>query len=221
MPRSTNPTVEANIEAAKSALANGGLIVPTTESASAVMLPAPAGVPSTLNWADLVQGADHVAGATLEKSKANLIGVPFVITSATWRDGVPNKDKTPSNYVSVEIVTADADTLNRYIQMGRVPANVYQNVNPNEALVLNDGSAGIARQVTAYAHSKGLIEVPAGPESGEAGSSRYDAHRSLWIRGNNPDGSDVRIEFRLVCMRGLRVSEYTNDFGDAETYYIG
>lgn len=194
--------------------------------ASTVPTSVPATVPVNSQpslFAALVANADTVDGHTLEKNKANLVGVPLVITAAVFRDGVPRPDKSKTNYVSCEAVVADGPTLSKLITMGRLDASVLSRILPDEQIVINDGSSGICRQVVAYAHARGYIEVPAGPEAGGDRESRYDTYRGEWIRGQAEDGGDVRIEFPggLYCPRGLRASEYTNDFGDATTYYLG
>lgn len=193
----------------------------TNAFVSTVTIPTAAG----MSFADLAEGADVVHGHSLEKDKGSLLGVPFVITSVTFRDGAMKGDKrspTPTNYLSVEAVTADHATLQRLVTSRRITPEVASRFLPNEPIVFNDGSTGIARQLTAYLHSQGLIQVPEGPEVGGMGESRYDAYRASWVKGYNPDQPNPRFDIRLVAMRGLRVSTYETPMSpdDADTYYL-
>lgn len=213
-PHSPQSDVDAQIAAATANLNNGGLAVTAQ----------PAATPVAINggkFAGLWNAAEHsVAGASLETDKTNLIGVPFVITSVTYRDGI-QRNKQATNYVSVEAVVADANTLAKLVKMGRLVPSILDRVIPEESIVFNDGGTGIPRQLTAFLHRIGMIEVPDGPENGPSGECRYDTYRANWLRGNT-DGSDPRFEILLKCERGLRVSEYTTpEFGDSSSFYIG
>lgn len=175
------------------------------------------------SYAELADAADTMEGHTLEKDKSNLVGVPLVITSFTFRDGVL-RNKKPSNYVSAECVIADRATIGRLVKLNRLSVTQAELLIPEEALVLNDGSTGICRQAVAYLVSKGLIGVPTHlPEGGEAGESRYDAYRAEWRK---PDGTlfekddPFRFDVLLRCDRGLRLSEYDNGAGDSTTFYL-
>lgn len=176
--------------------------------------------------ADSVEGFDLVKG----DAKGTLIGVPFIIVGATYRPGI-SQGQRKANYVSLELITADAKTLSDRMRAGRIlnaRGEVVTEllVNPEETLVINDGSTGIARQVTEYLHLKGLINVgaiPAGtPTGGEMGTSPYDRYFEEWPMGG--DAAAKGLEFILKCPRGLRVSEYLNPAGGkdmSQTYYLG
>lgn len=186
-----------------------------------------------LDYASLANEAmDSVEGFDLVKgdAKGTLIGVPFIIVGATYRPGIAQGQRK-ANYVSLELVTADDKTLSDRLRAGRILNNRGEVVrellvNPNETLVINDGSTGIARQVTEYLHLKGLINVgaiPAGtPTGGEMGTSPYDRYFEEWPAGGDAAGKG--LSFLLKCPRGLRVSEYQNPAGGKElsqTYYLG
>jgi hypothetical protein len=189
------------------------------QNAVATMSAAPALPMGVQSYTALLAGADEVAGHDLAE-KTTLIGIPFVITSATFRDGILRPDKTPTNYVSLEAVVADKAALDMRVAAGRLAADKARQVTPNEAIVINDGSSGICRQVVAYLAAKGLIQVPAGTEVGPANSTRYDVYRASWLHGFDVDDPNPRFDIVLACRRGLRVSEYESDWGPAGTFYL-
>jgi hypothetical protein len=189
------------------------------QAAVATMTTTPALPLGVQSYAALLAGADEVAGHDLAE-KTTLVGIPFVITSATFRDGILRPDKTPTNYVSLEAVVADRATLDMRVAAGRLDAGKARQVTPNEAIVINDGSSGICRQVVAYLAAKGLIQVPPGTEVGPSNSTRYDVYRAEWLKGFNMDNPNPRFDIVLACRRGLRVSEYESDWGPAGTFYL-
>src|SRR5215472_677792 len=105
--------------------------------------------------------------------KADLIGVPFVIIGLTYREGFP-RNGAVGDYVSVEVVTADAETMQTppvLAQIGREPT-----VFGNEPVVFNDSSTGIRRQLTELLANSGVIDVgkPRGDEN------PYDKPYQFW-----------------------------------------
>lgn len=184
-------------------------------------------LPGMGSFADMVRGADTAEGGDLLKSdaKEGLVGVPFLIYRVTYRDGVKQKDGTLQNYISFDIITADKDTFEK--RKAFIPAT--NQFGPDERLVFNDGSTGLARQMTAYLHEKGIINVgEVTKEGGPMGESSYDRYRKDWISPKGAprlDGSesDVEVYCRLYLPRGLRVSEYEAEATgqDARTFYFG
>jgi len=144
--------------------------------------------------AALLEGADFVTGRALV-DKASLTGEPFIITSVTFRKGYMDLNKVQHDYVSCE-----------YTSLEDLPIDA----------VFNDGSTGIRRQVVQYLASKGLL-----PE-------HYVENPDTTVWGvlpaavdENGEGSDWEIPVKLVCARGLRVSEYSNEFTDeGVTFYL-
>lgn len=180
-------------------------------------------------FASLVANAAVVDGATLERQKKNLEGIPFVVTSITARDGVRSaRTNLITNYFSLEVVVADAATLSKMVTLGRITMAQAQAFMPEESVVINDGSTGIARQVVSFLHNSGYIVVPEGPESGPMESTRWDLYRGEWglVKGfvEEPSG-DIRFNLDppLYSPRGLRVSTYDSDFNPdgGETFYFG
>ncbi len=164
-----------------------------------------------------------------------LVDVPFIVTGVTYRDGIPTPDKRPTNYLSIEILIGDAEALRRRKERGKLP-QTWDAFDPHERLVFNDGSTGIARQITAYLESQGVIVLPDGPDGGDAGESRFDTYRGEWPGidiGVREDGTlePLYVKFGpgeaapfLSLPRGLRRSDYASaKLGGAEatTFYAG
>lgn len=173
--------------------------------------------------------------------KDRLVEIPFIITAIVYRDGVMRKAAqnnklvdVPTNYVSVECVVGDKFSLHALVTRKPRLLDRVKVLEPNERIVINDGSTGICRQVTAYLHQNGAIDLPEGPIDGPAGESRYDTYRADWQGSVVPlvdyDGvphKSVRFELggtgvapAFLIKRGLRVSEYENNGQPAGTYYL-
>lgn len=170
------------------------------------------------NEADEVEGYDLVKDEALEA----LVGVPFMITGAIFRDGLQLKGVPyRSDFVSLELRIAPASMIQKRVSAGRLNAMIMAKVLPGELLVINDGSTGIYRQIVQYLAAKELITLPAGKEEGEKGETIYDLPRSEWVSGGEEGGKGFEIMLR--CSRGLRYSEYSNNYtGDdtVKTWYI-
>lgn len=186
---------------------------------------------NAMTFGDMVEDAVEVQGNQLVKDELadELVGIPFLITKVTFRKGVKdpaNKDRTFA-YVSCEAVVADEAFLaRRKINLEDRP------FLPGDHIVLNDGSTGIYRQVVAVLESQGYITLPEGPVAGEKGQTRFDAPPAEWV------GHDVGVtemgevdskeagflgytaDVRIFAPRGLRLSNYTSEFGDAKTRYL-
>lgn len=183
-----------------------------------------------LSFAQLREGATAVIqSAQLEKDKARLLGVPHIITRATYRPGIEEKD-----YVSLEAVVADAGTLEYEIKRGRI-ANVSSlaelAVEPEERIVYNDGSTGIRRQFTHLLHNLGLIEVPnVGQDLAVFDTPYFDWQTITQVGLMNGDNEGEKIEvpdftlspsgapLAIVVGHGLRVS--VEPKFNKEVYYL-
>lgn len=177
--------------------------------------------PAVDTWDALIQSADETIGYELISGEAadKLIGVPHLITRVIFREGILRKGETyKDDYVSCEAVVAPEEVIKQRHVRGRL--NVSEiSVDPGEHIVYNDGSTGIYRQIVKYLAAKGLIELPEGPDAGGKGESRYDLPRSQWIEGE--EAATEGINIRLYCPRGLRYSEYSNEYTeDGKTRYI-
>lgn len=176
----------------------------------------------TDEWDRLTVGADAIEGFDLQKDKSVLIGVPFLITGITVRPGI-KRNKQPTNYVSAECVVAPARIIAQRVSSGRITAAAAGRVTPLERIVMNDGSTGFCRQITAYLAAGGYITLPDGPDGGAAGESRFDTFYEEWTinhGGTLLDNGHVHFTVKLRCDRGLRVSEYENEAGESNTYYL-
>jgi hypothetical protein len=158
-------------------------------------------------WNSQVADAIEIEGYSLYGGKENdnkldsLIGVPFLITTATFREGdiTPAGQKQPRDYVSCEVLIRPdhAHKFNR------------------KYVVFNDGSTGIYRQVVAALAARELVQLDDSlPEAGDANTTRYDVSFS--------GGEDEPREFEvgLLCPEGLRKSEYKSATGDSVTWYL-
>lgn len=172
--------------------------------------------------------ADEVDGYDLLKDEAlyQLVGVPLKATKVIFRDGIQRKGTDwRDDYVSVEVRVApalawDMDRIrSRRRTFGLEPGSPI--AKPDEQLVVNDGSTGLYRQIVQYLAAKGLITLPEGDEEGEKGDSILDLPRSQWEAG--AEAATEGIPIKLKCPRGLRFSEYSNEYtGDdkARTWYL-
>lgn len=174
-------------------------------------------------WTDLVSGAIVAPGADLV-SGSLLIGVPFVITSATFRPGayVNAATKAKGHYVSVEVVTGDATAFRNALRRGRITDQCP--VEPGEELVFNEGGTGVYRQIVGAMEAFGWITLPEGQAEGASGESRLDTSPGQWgitetgtdagvtVKIDNDGNAVVSVPLRIFCKRGLRQSEYQNDY---------
>lgn len=160
--------------------------------------------------------------------KEDLLGIPHIIVSVTYREGFPRAG-VKGDYVSLEAVVASADILASMPVMKTIMTlqenvkTVYDlTVFPNEAVIYNDGSTGVRRQVTEKIASLGMIDP------GPAGNDVLvpaDRQVQKWAKGSDllgerlvatPNGQPLRFN----NLRGLRKSDYENEYGEATTYYI-
>lgn len=173
---------------------------------------------------------DEVDGNDLLKDAAlfQLVGVPFMGTRVVFRDGVQRKgSEYRDDYASLELQVAPERVIKHSLvriitrrQSLKVPPETLM-ADPDEQLVLNDGSTGIYRQIVQYLVMKGHVTLPDGEEEGEKGDSIFDLPRSQWLTG--ADAATEGIDIKLRCSRGLRFSDYTNDYTGnetARTWYI-
>lgn len=171
---------------------------------------------------------DELAGPTNDKGRRGP-GVPFVITRLTFRKGLPDP-KVKGRYfayVSCEAVVADVP----YLESRKLSLD-WSHFRPGDHIVFNDGSTGIYRQVVEYLATKQYITLPEGPAGGPKGESRYDLPPGEWVDvnvgalsrgevGSVDEGFDTyQVDVRLFCPRGLRLSDYESEFGEATTRYI-
>lgn len=170
-------------------------------------------------WTD----ADEVLGFTLikDENRTKLVGVPFLITKVVFREGIGMYDKTNKfDYVTAECIIAPAAAFNKAADMGLFKRD-HVPFEPLDRVVFNDGSTGVFRQIVAYLAARDLIVLKDEGVTTNApkGSHQYDQPRAVWVSGSTEATDGIPVNLR--CSRGLRHSEYSNEFGDADTYYLG
>lgn len=158
-------------------------------------------------WNAEVSEAMEVEGYSLYGGKENdrkldaLVGVPFLIKTATFRPGdiTPKGQSEPRDYVSVEcLIRPD-----------------YASKFTRKYVVFNDGSTGIYRQIVAALAARDLVELNEDlPETGDANTTRYDVSFAT-------DENGVQFDIKLLCPEGLRKSDYKQPDGSpAVTWYL-
>lgn len=169
-------------------------------------------------WDELTRYAHEVFGADLEKG-ATLIGVPHCLIQATFRPGdFADKNGERGFYVSLDAIIAPQADLDRARRRKRMAED--SDIEPGEHLVYNEGGTGVYRQIVAYLESQNRIKINSDlPRDGRYGESRFDISPRLWEVG---DDAEFRISpvgdptlgfsIRLLCPRGLRSSDYENEF---------
>jgi hypothetical protein len=174
--------------------------------------------------------ADEIQGNDLLKDQIlrDLEGVPFGITRLTFRRGAASRKTKGMHlaYVSVEGVIADKEYLaSRKRSLDDTP------FRPGDHIIFNDGSSGVYRQLVQYLEGKGYIVLPDSlPKDGPKEECRYDLPPSKWIEINagtnyfdmDADFMVYAVDVRLMCPRGLRNSDYTNEYAPdgATTHYL-
>jgi hypothetical protein len=168
------------------------------------------------DWAELTRDAHEVFGADLEQGEM-LIGVPMCLIQATFRRGdFADKDGVKGFYVSLDTIVAPAEELARAARR----KGITPYVQPGEHLVFNEGGTGVYRQIVAYLESQGRILIKSDlPAEGAYGESRFDITPADWDvdeSANFKTGEDGQLalafSIRLLCPRGLRTSEYKNQY---------
>jgi hypothetical protein len=180
-------------------------------------------------YGQLIQDAGIVPGADLVKGDA-IIGVPFVTTAVTFRIGdyASAVTRIKGAYANIEIVTGDDAAFARAVKRGRIPTEC--DIEPMEELIFNEGGTGVYRQLVSAWLDLGWIQLPEGELGGAYGESILDTPLDEWLIVNagpvvttaDSEGNPVySAATRLLVKRGLRVSEYENDFTkEGRTRYL-
>jgi hypothetical protein len=173
----------------------------------------------------------EVSGADFTKGDL-LVGVPFglveiVIRNGDYRHGRFDKEGTLIDgtgcgkthpYAYMRAVIGPENELQKAVARGRLTEEASKLIDPGEQLGWIEAGTGVYRNILAYLESQGYIEFPEGPSLGAFGESKYDSLPAQWgfNKGDlrfGPDGEPVyTANLRLRFPRGLRVSEYTNDY---------
>lgn len=184
--------------------------------------------------------------------KGELLGVPFTVTAVTFWTPAAAKTPSGyrMGYVTCEATVGNVAMLDRLIKAGRilrridngtgngaVDTRVINDLNelsffPGERIVFNDESTGIRRKIVEWLDGLGLVKIPQSHPNHEG--DRLDMPWPLWdsfaeSTEQGPKGMVPRFTrmpngnpFIIHARRGLRVSEYSNDYtDDGVTYYFG
>lgn len=177
--------------------------------------------------------------------KGWLLGVPFTVTGVTF--WTPAADRTSSGYrmgyVSCEATIGDVTQLEKQIARGRIlerngnTTRVIEELDqlafyPGERVVFNDESTGIRRTIVSWLVQYGLAAIP--ETHPKHTGNRFDMPWPLWdsFEESTTQGEGVIVPrfthftngnpFLIRASRGLRVSEYSNDYtSEGLTYYFG
>lgn len=195
-------------------------------------IPADADVMS-ISYDQLLNSGEFYAvpGYGLVEDKMLLLGVPHVIIGVTYQMPTPAR---PRGYVSLRGIVGNESKLEEAKRRRWIPNGGDIPFNPEERIVYNDGSTGIRRQVTEMLDKWGMIKVghEEGFEATDHFPTRFDLPWEEWerfdqveVQGENMVPGFTRNHngnlFALHVMRGLRVSEYSNDKADdAKTFYL-
>jgi len=192
------------------------------------------------DWDTLLATADEILGYDLARDETadDLVGVPFLLTKVIFRPGVM-RDKKQQAYVSCEARIGPALDL-RKINMGREASRLNRITDleqlafgPDSHVVFNDGSTGVYRQIVKYLWSRKFITLKDPViEAGHYGETSFDQPPGDWsgiIAGDQTEiGETPNIftgyvaDIRLFCPRGLRNSQYENEYTQTgRTRYLG
>lgn len=171
------------------------------------------------NFQTLALEAQYFSKGFRLVDKDFLVGVPHVVIGITYREGFPREKGMPGDYISVEAVVADKQTLESSPIRHMLPPDL--KVWAEESVVYNDSSTGIRREFTGLFHSIGLIDVGA-PVANE---NPFDRPYHQWMHGADIATTGITedaqgVPFRFVAARGLRRSDYESPYGPATTFYI-
>lgn len=181
-------------------------------------------------WDELTRDAHEVFGADLEKG-AQLVGVPFCLVAVTFRPGLTNaKTGELMFYASLDAIVAPIEIIRR--RLPRIPEEnqEYALDMAGEHVVFNEGGTGVYRQVIAYLESQGRIKITSElPREGRSGESRFDLSPAGWevdesaeLKLSDTGEPTLAFAVRLLCPRGLRSSDYENEYSkEATTRYFG
>lgn len=183
-----------------------------------------------ISVADLAQSDQYrIPGWDLVSDKDMLMGVPFFIVGATFQMPVADKARPGGfrDYVSSRAIIGTQEMLDEANERGWIPGKLA--FKAEERILFNDGSTGIRRDIVKILDSAGLIKV--GNEDLSVGVNRFDLPWTMWDSFSQSalQGENVVPEFTtnhrgnlftIKCARGVRRSDYSNEYGDSSTYYL-
>lgn len=172
-----------------------------------------------------------VNGKDGNPSKNDLVGLPFLVRVVTYREngmgeftpGVVNNFLTLECQVApLAMITATATQRKTMRKAAKLPEDDAIRFRPMERFILNDGSTGIYRRVTAELHESGAItlngDLGERSHKGAKGTSIYDEPMEVWEEGDEKGRTGIQVN--LMAPNGLRASTYNYQGSDATTYYF-
>lgn len=178
-----------------------------------------------LDFKKLFLESEYGSRGFLLVEKKDLVGIPHIIIGVTYREGMVRPNGDDGDYVSLEAVVAPQEVLDNPAFASRREGRELR-VYGNQAVVYNDGSTGIRRDMTRFLHSDGLINI--GTTTGEL--SDFDRSYHYWEQGASLANRGIFVHgngkpFRYRVLGGLRASDYEweDDKGKkhpATTYYL-
>lgn len=187
--------------------------------------------PAEMDWRDLTSDALEISGGDLERGDS-LVGVPLCITGLKfWRGDYVRSDIPGKNgdVVAIYLVVGPESEIARGLRRGRIEMPI--SVEAGEVLVINEAGTGMYRQLVAILENQGMITLPDGPGEGHYGESRFDTPIDMWEYPDREHGSysitnagepTANFTVKILCPRGLRISEYENEHTkQGRTRYIG
>jgi hypothetical protein len=163
--------------------------------------------------AHVVKGSDQV--------KADLLtGYSFIAVAFTLREGDYLHEACGHNhpYLYLTVVVGSEAEIARAVKRGRIKEENADDIEPGEVLGFVEAGTGLYRQMLSYLEDQGYVKFPEGPADGKFGQSRFDSLPETWefLKGDvgfTPEGQPVWSgNIRLKFPRGLRVSEYENEY---------
>jgi len=207
-------------------MANSKEIAVVDETENALAVPSDVDL-MNISYAELNASDQYrIPGWDLVDNKDHLLGVPFIIVGVTFQMPVADKGRPAGarDYVSCRAIIGGNAELAEAEERGWIPGKLA--FKPEERILFNDGSTGIRRDIVKILHTAQLIDVGHEDDPG-----RFDLPWTEWASFSQAaqQGENVVPEFitnhrgnlfTLKARRGLRKSEYSNEYGDAVTYYL-
>jgi hypothetical protein len=203
----------------------------------------------TLTYEQLQQIPGFMSTGGTPVDKGWLLGVPHIVTAVTFWAPKPTKDGgTRMGGITLDATVAGVDALERQIRFRRVlqridsgngqhETHIVTSLDelgfyPGERITYNDESTGIRRSVVKWLIQGGLITLSAKARSLSETQAcdlpwtEWESFAESTLQGSVTVPRFTRLPsgnpFLIHAPRGLRVSEYSNDYVDeAVTYYFG
>lgn len=194
--------------------------------------------PTRVGYAALAESAQdfYATDGFNVVAKSDMLGVPHIITGVRFQHPSKGRGELENRrgFVTVECTVADTRTLEKEISRGRIPGvgdMIALPFDPEERLVYNDGGTGIRRQLVKMLDAFGVITV-----GNTDDPRRFDLAYTAWescdqmVESGELDGEAIYVPYitrnhkgtQLVIkvQRGLYASDFSNEYGEATTYYL-